>query len=355
MKHRGWSAVRGGRKGAQLALGLGLVLLGTAALPLHAQDGADSASQQQTALRRVRLDIPAQPLNRALLRFAEQAGVQVFFDSQRFAGLGSAAVHGEYVLADGLSQMLQGSPVEYRFSGKDQLSLIRVSQDDLVQMSPSVISAARPDDWVYQTPHSVSVIGREQIERNPPRHAADMLEETPGVYSSVSQQDPGLSVNIRGIQDYGRVNMSVDGMRQNYQQSGHQQRNGTLYVDPELLSEVVIDKGASSAMGGAGVIGGIANFRTLEARDLVKPGKQVGGRVRLAAWAATPTAPTSSAVRPSPSAPRPGTCWSPPASATWATTIRGPRAASASCAPAPGSIPRPGSGSSIRRWPTPAT
>ena len=75
MKHRGWSAVRGGRKGAQLALGLGLVLLGTAALPLHAQDGADSASQQQTALRRVRLDIPAQPLNRALLRFAEQAGV----------------------------------------------------------------------------------------------------------------------------------------------------------------------------------------------------------------------------------------------------------------------------------------
>ena len=101
------------------------------------------------------------------------------------------------------------------------------------------------------------------------------------MYSSVSQQDPGLSVNIRGIQDYGRVNMSVDGMRQNYQQSGHQQRNGTLYVDPELLSEVVIDKGASSAMGGAGVIGGIANFRTLEARDLVKPGKQVGGRVRL--------------------------------------------------------------------------
>ena len=135
MKHRGWSAVRGGRRNGP---GLGLVLLGTAALPLHAQEGG-LGEPAATALRRVRLDIPAQPLNRALLRFAEQAGVQVFFDSQRFAGLGSAAVHGEYVLADGLSQMLQGSPVEYRFSGKDQLSLIRVSQDDLVQMSPSVI------------------------------------------------------------------------------------------------------------------------------------------------------------------------------------------------------------------------
>jgi len=134
---------------------------------------------------------------------------------------------------------------------------------------------------VYSTPRAVSVVGREQLDRNPPRHAAEMLEEAPGVYSAVSQQDPGLSVNIRGIQDYGRVNMSVDGMRQNYQQSGHQQRNGTLYVDPELLSEVVIEKGATSTQGGAGVIGGVANFRTLEAADLLKDGKQIGGRIRL--------------------------------------------------------------------------
>jgi heme acquisition protein HasR len=134
---------------------------------------------------------------------------------------------------------------------------------------------------VYSSPRSVSVVGREQLDRNPPRHAAEMLEEAPGVYSAVSQQDPGLSVNIRGIQDYGRVNMSVDGMRQNYQQSGHQQRNGTLYVDPELLSEVVIEKGATSTMGGAGVIGGVANFRTVEAADLLKDGKQIGGRIRV--------------------------------------------------------------------------
>ncbi len=34
-------------------------------------------------------------------------------------------------------------------------------------------------DWVYQTPKAVSVITQEQIARRAPRHAADMLEETP--------------------------------------------------------------------------------------------------------------------------------------------------------------------------------
>ncbi|KAF1066588.1 MAG: TonB-dependent heme receptor A [Pseudomonas citronellolis] len=280
MNSRGVSAGRGARNALALAIGMGIGLLAQAAPQEAPAAAATQQEQDATALRRARLDIDAQPLPRALLQFAEQAGVQVFFDSQRFEGLSSHAVHGDFVLADGLSQMLLGSPVEYRFSGKDRLNLIRVSQTDLVQMSPSVISAARPNDWVYDAPRSVSVISREQIDRNPPRHAADMLEETPGVYSAVNQQDPGLSVNIRGIQDYGRVNMSVDGMRQNYQQSGHQQRNGTLYVDPELLDGVTVDKGATSGMGGAGVIGGVANFRTIEAADFLKPGKEIGGRLR---------------------------------------------------------------------------
>lgn len=126
----------------------------------------------------------------------------------------------------------------------------------------------------------MAVIDREQLDRNPPRHAADMLEQSAGVYTAVSQQDPGLSVNIRGLQDYGRVNMNIDGMRQNFQQSGHQQRNGTMYIDPELLSAVTIEKGATSGMGGAGVIGGVAEFSTLNARDFIHEGKEFGGRVR---------------------------------------------------------------------------
>ncbi|MEY4476328.1 MAG: hasR protein [Pseudomonadota bacterium] len=136
------------------------------------------------------------------------------------------------------------------------------------------------DDWVYDEPRSVSEITREQLDNRPARHTADILEQTSGVYSSVSQQDPALSVNIRGIQDYGRVNMNIDGMRQNFMKSGHGQRHGVMYIDPEILSNVVIEKGATSGIGGAGVIGGIATFNTINASDFLEPGKEIGGKIR---------------------------------------------------------------------------
>jgi heme acquisition protein HasR len=135
-------------------------------------------------------------------------------------------------------------------------------------------------DWIYDEPRSVSEIPREQMDNRPARHAADILEQTPGVYSSVSQQDPALSVNIRGMQDYGRVNMNIDSMRQNFMKSGHGQRNGVMYIDPEILSNVIIEKGAVSGIGGAGTIGGIATFNTINASDFLEPGKEIGGHIR---------------------------------------------------------------------------
>ena len=282
----------GSRTGIHAASRLALAIhLGVAGLLaggglLHAAEPVGAAPQSAQQQREMDFDIPAQALGSAVLVFAEQAGVQVLFDSLRLHGLHSSPLKGRYSAEEGLARLLGNAPVQYRFTGERQVTLNRVEtgRDGALALAPTTISGnleGRQSDWVYNAPRSVSVVGREQLDRNPPRHAADMLEETSGVYSAVSQQDPGLSVNIRGLQDYGRVNMSVDGMRQNYQQSGHQQRNGTLYVDPELLSEVVVEKGATSTMGGAGVIGGVANFRTVEARDLLKPGQEIGGRIRV--------------------------------------------------------------------------
>ena len=273
------SAITKGRiTGSRLALAIHLGLFASAC-QVQAAEAPAGASQPATLM----FDIAAQPLGSAVLRFADQAGLQVLFDSQRLQGLSSTALKGSFSVHEGLGRLLGAAPVEYRFTGARQVTLTRVEQpaNAALALATTTITGQHRNDWVYSSPRSVSVVGREQLDRNPPRHAAEMLEEAPGVYSAVSQQDPGLSVNIRGIQDYGRVNMSVDGMRQNYQQSGHQQRNGTLYVDPELLSEVVIEKGATSTMGGAGVIGGVANFRTVEASDLLKDGKQIGGRIRV--------------------------------------------------------------------------
>lgn len=159
---------------------------------------------------------------------------------------------------------------------------VLAQQDNSIQLTTLNVQGYNNDDWIYEEPKSISVINQEHIKRNPPRHAADMLEETPGVYSAVSQQDPALSVNIRGMQDFGRVNMSIDGMRQNFQRTGHGQRNGQMYIDPSMLAGVTIEKGVSTGMGGAGVIGGIANFRTIEAKDFLTAGKNIGGKISYA-------------------------------------------------------------------------
>ncbi len=74
--------------------------------------------------------------------------------------------------------------------------------------------------------------------------------------------------------------MNIDGMRQNFNVNGHQQRNGTLLIDPEFISSIEIDKGSQSGQGGAAVLGGIASFKTLDASEFLKDGKEYGGRIR---------------------------------------------------------------------------
>ena len=156
-----------------------------------------------------------------------------------------------------------------------------VQAADPLNLEETLVEASDLEgEWIYREPRSVSTITRTQIDQRAPRMVADILEDSSGVYTAAHQREVGLSVNIRGMQDYGRVNMNIDGMRQNFNINGHQQRNGTVVVDPELLSTVDIEKGTQSGQGGAGVLGGIATFRTLEAQDFLRDGKEFGGRIR---------------------------------------------------------------------------
>lgn len=271
-----------GRLATAVRAALAAMMLTQPAMALAAQ--ADASSAQ--AAQQKHFNIAAQPLQSAMLRFAEQADMQVFFDEVKLDGMQGAALNGSMSVEQGLRRLIGDNPVAFRLQPQGQIVLSRLptangdggalALDSLTVLGAGGINA---NDWVYDEPRSVSVISREQMDNRPARHAADILEQTTGAYSSVSQQDPALSVNIRGIQDYGRVNMNIDGMRQNFQKSGHGQRNGTMYIDSELLSGVTIDKGTSGGMGSAGTLGGIATFNTVSASDFLAPGKELGGKL----------------------------------------------------------------------------
>lgn len=124
---------------------------------------------------------------------------------------------------------------------------------------------------------SVEHISREEIERIPVNHAAEILQDSPSVNTITSFTRPTIAMNIRGVQDFGRVNMSIDGMRQNFVRMGHSERSGEMVIDPNLLAGVDIVKGPGSGLGGAGTVGGQANFRTLNATDILLPNRKIGG------------------------------------------------------------------------------
>ncbi|MGP9659116.1 TonB-dependent hemoglobin/transferrin/lactoferrin family receptor [Halomonas sp. AOP31-B1-25] len=264
------------------------VVLGLLATQAQAQPSAQhstDAPQQSPFQQRYTFNLPEQRLLYSLGEFSAMTQIAVVRqDGQPIDGT-APALSGEMTANEALRALLADSSLTVSYRNPRTAELLPPAMATTVgnqtAFSTLTVEADRVgDDWVYHEPRSVSVISREQIDRLPPRHAADMLIETPGVYSAVNTQDPALSVNIRGMQDFGRVNMMIDGMRQNFNENAHQQRNGNMYVDSELLSEVVIEKGPSSSMHGAGAIAGSANFRTLNYDDIIMDGNDVGARIR---------------------------------------------------------------------------
>ena len=67
----------------------------------------------------------------------------------------------------------------------------------------------------------------------------------PGTSTRENPQNPGVAVNIRGFEGSGRVNMMIDGVRQNFRFTAHEAK-GFAYVDPALLAGVDIMRGARS-------------------------------------------------------------------------------------------------------------
>src|SRR5204863_2421712 len=88
----------------------------------------------------------------------------------------------------------------------------------------------------------VSTVRQEQINQLMPTRPADLLYGMPGVYVQERPDDPGTAINIRGLQDFGRVAVVVDGARQNFQRTGHN-ANGIFYLEPELISSIDVVRG----------------------------------------------------------------------------------------------------------------
>ncbi len=158
------------------------------------------------------------------------------------------------------------------------LSMTAMAQEAPIVMSePSgdvtlldrITVVSRTGESALETMASVSQISGEELERRMATNANDIFFGVPGI-KVYSDGRPAVSnINIRGLQDAGRVSVIIDGARQNFHKAGHDVSR-MFWLDPLLVEQVDVIRGPSANTFGSGAIGGVVYFETKKPDDFLR-------------------------------------------------------------------------------------
>ncbi|OOV94568.1 TonB-dependent siderophore receptor [Pseudomonas sp. MF4836] len=244
-----------------LALAIPAALLCLAPLPAQAAEAP--ASEHQTRA----FNIAPGSLVTALNSFCEQAGIFLAGQNELAQGKRSAGLSGNYSVAEGLQRLLQGSGLQAQplssggyvlqslpeGSGRVELGATTVSAQGLgatTEGTQSYTTGATSSATglalsLRETPQSVTVITRQQMDDQGATSIADTLRRAPGVsvqnYDSERWEFSTRGMPITNFQ-YDGVNSTYDGVYD----------YGTTSTDMATFDRVEIIKGASGLMTGSG-------------------------------------------------------------------------------------------------------
>jgi iron complex outermembrane receptor protein len=201
---------------AALLLGVSLPTLG-----LAAGSGTEALVAQAQSFT---FAIPPQSLTSALVRYAAITGLDLAYDGVVADGLQSPGTSGTLGRDQALTQLLSGTGIGYRFSGDKSLTLYKlpVSTYGSTTLAPLVIegrartetawgpidgyvakrsaTGTKTDTPLNETPQSISVIGREQMNIQGVTNIASALRYSPGMTGELYGQDVrGFGLQIRGF------------------------------------------------------------------------------------------------------------------------------------------------------------
>ncbi len=123
-----------------IATGASVLLLCLAACP------SSLAAADQWSSEMIELNIPAQPLEKALDAFSYTTGVQLLYDTSIVAGRRSTAVVGKYAPQQALLLLLSGTGLKAHYSAASAVTLTRDDKANvgMLTMQPMRVEAARP-------------------------------------------------------------------------------------------------------------------------------------------------------------------------------------------------------------------
>ena len=138
------------------------------------------------------------------------------------------------------------------------------SQEDEAESLPveleEVTVIARVEKDTFRTPNSVSVIGREQIERMNAPTTPQILRETEGVWTQQTTVGQGSPL-LRGLTGY-QAFLAIDGVRLNNSTFRSGPNQYLVTISPDNLDRVEVLRGAGSMLYGSGAMGGVISMFT---------------------------------------------------------------------------------------------
>lgn len=117
-----------------------------------------------------------------------------------------------------------------------------------------------------------SVLKQKNIEQQAD-NAVNLINILPGVNMAGGFRPGGQTLNINGMGDAEDVRVQLDGATKSFEK--YQQ--GSIFIEPELLRRVTVDKGNYSPQYGNGGFAGTVKFETKDARDFLQENQKIGG------------------------------------------------------------------------------
>ena len=224
------------------------------------------------------LHLPAQPLATSLSQIAQQAKIQLLFDEALLGNLRAPALNGEFSPEEAIRQALGTS--EFSLVKVDNTYIVRPAETHTTSsgaLQLGALSVVGDGQEVDSSNVGRSTLNQAEINRHQANNIPSLIATLPGVALGGSLKPGGQKINIWGLGEAEDVPMTVDGATK----SGFERyQQGTIFIEPELIKSIEVEKGPHSPFNGNGGFGGIVHMETKDAPDLLEDGRNSGAMLK---------------------------------------------------------------------------
>ncbi len=223
------------------------------------------------------LNLPAQPLATSLSQVAQQTQVQLLFDETLLRNVQAPALSGQFNPEDAIRHLLQNSA--FTLVKVDTTFVVRASEVPTNEQGITLSALSIVGDGAQVDSSTVgrSTLSQKDIDRRQPANIPSLIATLPGISMMGSPKPGGQSINIWGMGDAEDVPLTVNGAPK----SGFERyQQGTVFIEPELIKSVEVEKGPHSPFTGNGGFGGTVNMVTKDAPDLLQQGQDTGAMLK---------------------------------------------------------------------------